>query len=116
MLTLVSTVDREALGRAIEARRVQANLSIEEALKRSGLSRTTWRDVEKGRGSFPSRLVLHRMADAVGAQRSAILELAGYSTDDEAIHVDDPKQPLAERVRQLEAQVARLLAEHEGPP
>lgn len=83
-----------------------ANLTIEDAKRRSGISRTTWRDVEKARGSFPSRLVLGRMADALGVPRAELLTLAGYEMAETATAPVDP----ADRIAQLEDRLARLEA------
>lgn len=62
----------------IRSWREHAGLSIDEAVRASGVSQSTWSAVENMKASVPKRENLARMARAVGREPDELLEIAGW--------------------------------------
>lgn len=80
--------DPAVLGRRIASYREQRGISIATAARRAAISSSRWHAIEQatpsgstGKPSIPIVPVLRGIADAIGAPRSELLELAGYLED-----------------------------------
>lgn len=105
--------DRAALGEYIESRRLGQGLSIQEAVGRSGLSRTKWRDIEKGRGHLPTTQTLRQVATGLGEPPDQVFALTGLTYEAPAPPAADVEQ-LRQEVADLREVVANL--ERRIPP
>ena len=67
----------DALGDWIRQARIRQHLSQRELAERAELSRSYLCDIERGRGATPSMAALDRLAIALGAARTDLLQAAG---------------------------------------
>ncbi|MDP8909989.1 MAG: helix-turn-helix domain-containing protein [Chloroflexota bacterium] len=91
------------LGSWIRATRQTQGISQRALAERSGLSRSYLCDIERGRGAQPSVATIDKLADALGATRSELMQAAGL--------IDSPAVPRESDAERRHLAVLRDLSE-----
>lgn len=96
MSTHSDDVKRKQVGDLIRANRERGGVTIAEASRAAGLSRTTWTEVENGDPPLKKAATLGKMAIAIGVEPVVVLAIAGYAPDFEIAGYPETAMPPAD--------------------